>query len=119
MKKLSDFKNEQGLELLADLMESAGGILSDRDVLKYLYAGRYLTAIAVIGKAHKQEAINILAYLNGVSAEEYEGTPVRMARELYAVLSDDDMKAFFTLPQNAAQNTSGGVTEATAETDEE
>jgi len=119
MKKLSDFKNEQGLELLADLMEAASGILADRDVLTHIYTGRYLKAVKVIGKKHKKEALEILAYLNEVSVEEYSGTPVRMARELYALLSDDDMKAFFTLPPRQAANTSGDVTEVTAETENE
>ena len=119
MKKLSEFKNEQGLELLADLMEAASGILADKDVLTHIYTGRYLTAIRVIGKKHKKEALEILAYLNEVSVEDYSGTPVRMARELYALLSDDDMKAFFTLPPRQAADTSGDATETTPATDSE
>lgn len=119
MKSLSDFKNEKGLELLADLMESAGGILADSEVLKQLYMGRYLAAIKIISKSHKKEALQILAYLNEVPVEEYSGTPVRMGRELYKLLSDDDMKAFFTLPQTAAKKDSGDATETTTETEDE
>lgn len=119
MKKISDFKNEKGLELLADLMESVSKILADREIVRALFAQRNLYAIRLIARDHKNEALDLLAYFNGVSKDEYSANAIQMGKELFEILSDEDIAAFFTLPPSAAEDTSGDVTEVTPETDEE
>ena len=69
--KLSEYRNEAAIELLADILEPATKILADEKI-KELINGPRISLIKYVLKNHKSEIIEILAIMDGVPVEEYE-----------------------------------------------
>lgn len=112
MKKLSDYKDDDALDLLADIIEPATAILADAEIKKAFEKSK-LAAIKVAIKAHKPELMQIMARMDGVPVEEYHCNVLTLPARLLQILSDEDLTAFFT---DAAQTSgtekhSGSATE--------
>ena len=102
MKKLSDYRDDDALDLLADIIEPATEIFADAEV-KNAFDKSKLTAVRVAIKRHKPELMQIMARMDGVPVEEYHCNVLTLPARLLQILSDEDLTAFFT---DAAQ-TSG------------
>lgn len=59
MKRLSDYKGEEAIELWADLIEEFYEIMKDEELSKYAKESRMAFAHMIL-KLHKKEAANIL-----------------------------------------------------------
>lgn len=95
--KLSEYKDEAALELLADLIEPASAIFADEEI-KAAYEKKESKA-AMIGKAikrHKPEVMRILAALDGVPVEEYHCNILTLPVKLLQILNDPDLTDFFS-----------------------
>ena len=71
MRKISDYKDADALDLLADLMEPAVTIMADDDVRKAFETGSQISAVKVAIKSHKNEVMQILARLDETPVEEF------------------------------------------------
>ena len=61
MKKLSDYKGEEAIDLWADLLEDIVAIITDPEVSKAYHSGsKSLVLAKEIVKKHRKEATNIL-----------------------------------------------------------
>lgn len=95
MKKLSDYKNEEAIELWADLIDPITSIINDAEFVKVVKSGASRLEIAkAILKTHSTEAKDIL--------ERIDDTPIdgmNIVIRLVALLADigqnDDVKSFF------------------------
>lgn len=113
--KLSDFKGDEALDVLADLIEPAAKIMADKEVVKIYKSGQpKITLVKRVIKNHKSELIEILATLDKKDPKEYakELTLVTLPIKLLELLNDEDLVAVFqSQGQNMAQTSSGSVME--------
>jgi len=96
MKKLSAYRDEEALDLLADLLEPAAMIMADPDVADALKSGNRMKAIKKAVKAHKPQVMEVLAIMEGVPVEEYHCNVLTVPMRLLEILNDDDLIAVFT-----------------------
>ena len=94
--KLSEYKNEQALDILADILEPSAKIFSDKDVKKAFETGDKIKGIKAAIKTHKSEIIEILAVLDGVPVAEYECNVLTLPVKLLEILNDTDLTSFFS-----------------------
>lgn len=119
MKKLSEYKNEEALDLLADLLEPVSLIFGDAEVVNSLKNKSRLMAIKDIIKRHKKETLQMLAILDGVPVEEYECTIFTLPLKLLDIFNDEELQTFFGLQSPKMEDESfGSVMENTEETEE-
>ncbi len=112
--KLSEYKDEAALDLLADLIEPATEILGDPEVKTALTSGTRAAAIAKIIKLHKKAVISVLAALDGVPVEEYHCGVLTLPAKLLEIINDPEiMRLFSSAGQTVDQTASGSLTEST------
>ena len=99
--KLSEFKNGDAIDLLADMIDPVTRILGDEEVSKAFQAGYSKLHIAKLClKKHKDDVIEILALANGESKDTYVCTPITIMRDLIQLLNDKDLMDFFSEQQS-------------------
>lgn len=96
MKRLSEYKDEQALDLLADLIEPASCIIADENVAEALKAGKRMAAVKTAIKGHKPEVMELLAVMEGVPVEEYHCNVLTVPMRLLEILNDEELMAVFT-----------------------
>lgn len=108
--KLSEYENEEALDLLAELIEPATAICTDKKVVElFKQKDRKLASVVkVIIKNHKKEIIEILAALDGVPVEKYKVNVLTLPAKVLEILNDDDLVNFFS---QQIQSASGSATE--------
>lgn len=94
MKKLSEYENEEALNLLAEIIEPISSIFSDKEFVDSFKDSK-LSAIKYVLKVHPKDVISILASLNGVPVEEYKCNAVTLPVMLMQVLNDKELLDFF------------------------
>ena len=109
--KLSDIKGDACLDVLADITGPIIALAQDEDVKAFFSgkdcpdgADRYQYAteqvkkgLPKLVKAHKAEAMQILAALDGKTPEEYADglTLAKLMADLVELLTDEDFGSFF------------------------
>ena len=93
--KISDFKNEEALDLLVDIIDPVSKMMTDQAFIAKLKGANKMEAVKIILKDHKSEIIEILAKLNGQKVEEYQGTIITMTVQILEILNDKDLVDFF------------------------
>lgn len=118
MKKLSEYENEEAIELLGNLIEPVCIILSDKE-LKRAYENKsnnVAKLVAIALKNNSKKVIEILAVLNGVKPKEYKGNIVTMTKEVIEIMNDEDLKSFFiSQGQNMEQTSSTSALQSIGE----
>lgn len=116
MKKLSEYKDEDALNLLADLIDPTVEIFGDPEVAKWVRAKVHIKAIQVALRKHQKDIIDMMALLEDVPREEYHFTLSTLPKMLLDVMHDPELKDFFELQGEMAQETpSGSAMENTEE----
>lgn len=118
--KLSDYTNENALDLLADLLDPVSEIMTDDELRKIVLKKSDTMTIAKYVLKNKQKAvIAILARMNDKTPETYTATLPEMFAQLLDVLNDKTMIDFFaSQAQQIKSASSGPVTENITATDE-
>ena len=96
MRKLSEYKNEEAIELLADLIEPVSIVLADAEVIDAFRTRSRLSAIGFCLKKYPKEIVDILAILEQVPREEYECNFFTAPIKLLEILNDPTLQDFFT-----------------------
>ena len=99
--KLSDYKGEKALDVLADLIDPITAIVSDEETAKRIdeiRKGKHSIASLVkpLIKDHKKQVIEILAVLDDTPVEEYEISLFTLPLKLIEIINDPDLKSLFT-----------------------
>lgn len=115
MKKFSEYKDEDALDLLADILSPTVEIMQDEAVQKFFNKGDENMTVAdvvtLVIKAHKKAVMQIMAALEGVPSEEYHCNIFTLPAQLMQVVNDPDLRAFFALQgQTDSASTSGSAT---------
>ena len=113
--RLSDYENEEALDLIADLIEPAARIMQDKKVEALV--NKKEPAIKIAGyilKNHKQSAIEIVASMHRESPETYRFTALTLVNDLLDILNDPQIEELFS-SQGQISTSSGSATENTKE----
>lgn len=114
MKKLSEYQNEDALELMADLIEPAVEVFSDKAIADAWNKGKRARAVSVAIKNHKSEVLQMLATLEGVPVREYKCNLATLPGIILNILNDAELLAFFkSQGQSAGLISSGSAMENT------
>ena len=97
--KLSDYKGEEALDVLADIIEPLAMIISDKEIQE-LARQENTPAMKFIKPAiknHKKELIEILARLENQPVEEYEETVnlFTLPMQILDLVNDPEVQSLF------------------------
>lgn len=109
--KLSEIKGKRTLDVVAGLFSPVMAIAQDKDAMAFFapqdapkgmtaeqaFAQRMGKAVPQLIATHRSDIIEILAVINGCTAEEYERdlTLPSLIQHVYEIITDDDLLAFF------------------------
>lgn len=118
MKKLSDYKDEEALELWGDLLEPATKILSDRTLANIVKAGKPPIVIArTILKKYKAQATAILLRIDPTPLDGLN-IIVRLMDVIKDIGQNEELKSFFGFAEQATKDdTSSGLPMVSTEDD--
>jgi|GEM_PF-1551801 len=121
--KLSEYRGDDALEVLAELLEPAVEILADKEIAAAWCGNstgktrgqKQLKAVSIALKKHREAVISVLAALEHESPEEYRAkiNVVTLPKKLLEVLNDKDLKAFFTSQEQTEDELSGSASVST------
>ena len=113
MRSLTEIKGDDALDLIADLLEPATEIMSDKKIKTAYYAKNKASAIKVAIKEHKQAVKLILAVLEEKDPKTYEPSVGDIMAGAVKIMGDTALQDLFTLPnQKSEEDTSGSVSES-------
>ena len=92
--KLSEYQGESALDILADLIEPAGEIMSDKEIGEVFKENRF-KAIGLAIKKHKKAVMQILATMDGVPVDEYKCNVFSLPVKILEILNDPEMIRLF------------------------
>ena len=118
--RLSDFKEEEALDVLADIIEPLAMILSDEEIQK-LSKQKNVPTIKYIKPAiknHKTELLTVLARLENMPVEEYKETVnlITLPKQLMDLVNDPEVQSLFRSQEQSLLKSSASsvpVTEIT------
>ena len=109
--KLSEYQGESALDILADLIEPAGEIMSDKEIGEVFKKNRF-RAIGLAIKNHKKSVIQIMATMDGVPVDEYKCNVFTLPAKILELLNDPSLVQLFTYQgQTGDANSSGSASE--------
>lgn len=116
MKTLSDYTNEDAIDVLADIIEPASIIFQDKNLQMLSKQGNLLKLARAAMKWHKREVLEILARIDGEDIETYRVTAPQIIVKLMSILQNKDLMYFFGFAdQREKEDSSGSATENTQE----
>lgn len=114
MRKLSEYKDKEAIELLANMLEPTAKIFGDKEISRQMVGGNKIKAIQLALKRYPDAVIELLAVLEGVPVNEYHCNIVSLPQVLLAVINDEDLSGFFTeQAKSDSESTFGSATENT------
>lgn len=119
MKKFSDYKGDEAIELWADLLTPISTILEDNEVRDVIQSGASKLRIAQsILKKHKVEAVDVLTRIDPTPVNGFN-LILRVVSVLAEIGENEDVKSFFGYSeQTKKQNESSGFHMVNTEAEE-
>jgi len=118
--KLSEYKNEDALDLLADILDPLSEILTDEGV-RQMAKDKDTTKIKAVQyllKNQKKPIIQIMARLDGIPVEKYELDILSLPKKILEIMNDKELIDFFQQQgQMMASDISGSAMESTEGTE--
>ena len=123
--KLTEYRGDDALDVLAELLEPAVEILADADIAaawrdknpNKTRGQKQPKAVSIAIKKHKEAVIAILAALDHETPDEYREkiNVVTLPKKLLEVLNDKDLRNFFTSQEQTKGEPSGSASASTEE----
>lgn len=117
--RLSDYKGEDAIDLLADILDPATEILADskiKDAVRSKQLSR-TEIIKMVLKEHKKAIIKIMAIIEGVDPDTYQPNVLTLPVKLVDMLNDEEFLQLFQLQGQMGEDApSGSATENTKAT---
>lgn len=113
--KLAEYRGEDALDLLADILEPASEILTDEEIRKAVEDNTVLIKVVRMAlKNHKKAILEIMARVEGVPIDEYKPNFFTLPIQLMNLISMPEMQMLFTSQgQMSGNEPSGSATENT------
>lgn len=113
MKKLSDYKGEEAIELWADLIEMVAPIFTDNSIKEIVRSGKPKIEIAkAILAKHKSDAVKILLRIDPTPIDGLN-VVIRLIELLNEIGKDETLTSFFGFAEQTDNESSGFLTENT------
>ena len=112
--KLSDYKGEKALDVLADLIDPASEIFGDKEIIDAFRNGKKLKGVKFAIKNHKKSVIELLAILDDEDPEKYAEkiNLLTLPVKLLQILNDSELaQTFSSQGQTGDATSSGSVSE--------
>ena len=97
--KLSEIKDEQALDLIADIIEPISVLSTDEKFTSAIKSGNKIQAVKIAMKEHHKEIITILALLDGEDPDNYHFNLLQIPKKLMSIINeleeDEDLKSLF------------------------
>ena len=97
--KLSDYKGEEALDVLADIIEPLANIITDEEIQALAKDDKtpILAMVKPAIKNHKKDLIEVLARLENVSVEEYRETMnlITLPKQVLELLNEPEVHDLF------------------------
>ena len=112
--KLSDFKDERAIDVLADILEPAAEIVANPANAEVAasandgFVGKLKFAKAML-KNSRNAVMDILAILNDTPRSEYHCNAATVIKDLVDILSDEELLSVFGLQQKKKDGESSGA----------
>lgn len=94
MKKLSDYKGEDAVELWADLIGPMAHILGDEKTKQVVNSGKPLDIAKSILADHKQEAVEIMLRIDPTPLDGLN-IVTRLVGVVLEIMNNEDLRGFF------------------------
>ena len=118
MRRLSEYRGEEALDVLADLIEPATEIMTDKQLVALFREKNMATAAKVAIKNHKRAVLNILARLEDENPDTYAPSIFALPMKLLEIFNDPELVNLFSSQgQTEDQTNSGSATENTKGTE--
>lgn len=114
--KLSEFKDEKAIEVVARLLVPIGNIVKNRDNAN-ARGGTQLEFASAILANNPSDVKNMLAILNDVDPSEYHCNAATVIFDVMNMLADEELLQLFGL-QRQTQTSSTSASESGAESEE-
>lgn len=114
--KLSEFKDEKAVEVVAKLLVPIGNIVKNRDNAK-ARGGTHLEFASAILANNPADVKDMLAILNDKDPAEYHCTAATVIFDVMNMLADEELLQLFGL-QRQTQTSSTSASESGAESEE-
>lgn len=116
MRSLAEIKGDDAFDLVADMLEPAAEIMSDKKVKTAYYTKNTASAVKVAIKGHKDAVRLILALLNEEDTKTYDPSVADIIKGAIEIFNDKALQDLFTLPdQKPEEDTSGSASESSKE----
>lgn len=93
MRKLSEIRGEEAIEVLSEVVEPLVAIISDADVQEVVREKKpFVLAVKPALKSHKKEVLHILAAIEGIPDEEYAPSIIELPAMLIGLLNDPEIQ---------------------------
>lgn len=120
MKRLSDIRGENALDVIAEIIDPVVEICSDAEVESKYRSGRRVEFVRAMISNHKKAILKILAVLDGEDPSSYNPSLVDIPVKLLTLLNDPVFTEFFqSQGQNMEETSSGSATGNTEATGQE
>ena len=117
--KLTEYQNEDAIDLLADLIDPVTEIIADPEIQRLWYKSTKIKLIQYALKSYKKQVLEILARIDGVPVEEYKCNVFTLPVKILQLLNDEELISFFDSQGLKIGNEySGSVTESTEAVEE-
>jgi hypothetical protein len=108
--KLSDFKDEEAIEVISDLLAPIERIATNKNTAT-AKGGTVLSMARAMMKNNAAEVKEILAIMNRTEPEEYHCTAASVLKDLMELLSDTEFLRLFGV-QSQTQTSAGSALES-------
>lgn len=115
MKRLSEYRGEEALDVLADLIEPAVEIMQDKRIAELFRNDKKAKAVAVAIKEHKRSVLDIMATLDGEDRETYAPSLFALPAKILEILNDPELVNLFTSQGRTEDQTISGSATANIE----
>lgn len=119
--KLSDYKGDDAIDLLADLIDPISVICQDEILQKKIQNDETrLQIVKYLLKAHKHEIIEIMARIDGQDPKDYKCSALTLPLKLMELLNDKEViELFQSQGQSLTSAPFGSATENIEEIEKE
>ena len=115
MKKLSEFKDDEAMDVLAEILEPACNIIKDNDFKVAMRGDKKkgilpnrLEAVKVAVTKHRKDVVKMMAVLNETPVEEFHYNLLTLPTMMLEMLNDKELIHFFSYKSETDLETPSG-----------
>ena len=119
MKKISEFKDDEAMDVLVEILEPAVNVAKNQEFVKAFRGDKdhkpnRIEAVKIALKDNREDIVKIMAVLNETPVEEFHYNLLTLPNMVLQIFNDKELIGFFsTQGENISATSSGSVMENT------